>query len=169
MKTPVVVAQSLSEDVFRPYGQILRMSAESELPGGHFWNTWITWPQVDPPLDTFGTVVTKKPLAQIDTMEAHTCQELLVPISGPIVQPLALGADMADVNAVPPLDTIVAFIVEPGEAILINAGIWHSPALPYRCEQVVYHFMFPRQTMSPGPTAHRMIPFGDNRGFQVAD
>jgi ureidoglycolate lyase len=163
-----IVPQDLTDLAFKPFGQIVRMTSETHLPGGHYWDTWVTWPRIDPPLDSFGTVVARRPESPIVLMEAHTCQELLAPITGAIVQPLALGADMNDPDAGPPLDSIVAFVIKPGEAILIDAGIWHAPALPYDQSETTYQFVFPRQTLSPGPTPHRMIPFSDGHGFSVS-
>lgn len=73
--------------------------------------------------------------APVDWMERHArTPEVLVPIDGPFLLPV-----MAD-------GAVEVFRVEPGEAVVIGPGVWHSACRPVDAASTTYFVLFRRGT-----------------------
>lgn len=75
----------------------------------------------------------------ISSMERHLhTPEILIPIDSPFILPLLRDGDTAEKSGV--------FRVEPGQAVVIDAGIWHGACLPAERDIASYFVIFKRHT-----------------------
>ena len=107
---------------------------------------------------TDGTVV---------AMERHPDIELLVPITGPMIQVVAPGRDLADATEQPRAEEAIAFVLQPGEAVVVAPGVWHSAAMPV-AEETLYMFAGLPHAPEPGREASPWIAFEGDSAVTVA-
>jgi len=75
----------------------------------------------------------------ITAMERHKkTPEILIPIDRPFILPLLANGDSVGQAKI--------FRVDVGEAVVINAGIWHGASIPFHAEQSAYFVIFRRHT-----------------------
>jgi ureidoglycolate hydrolase len=72
----------------------------------------------------------------LDMVERHLyTPELLIPIDTPFVLPIADDSN-----------TVHAYTVEIGEAVVIDPGVWHGPCLPVGKDTATYYVIFRKGT-----------------------
>jgi hypothetical protein len=79
-----------------------------------------------------GQVVARRGDGSVRVMERHPDIELLVPITGPMIQVVAPGRDLTDATEQPRAEEAIAFVLQPGEAVdeetlYMFAGLPHAP------------------------------------------
>lgn len=90
---------------------------------------------------------------RVDWMEQHVkTPEILIPIDGPFVLPVM--NEKGDV---------AAFRAEPGQAVVIGQGVWHSACKPVDAEQASYFVVFRRGTPQEDVTKKDIEPVVINR------
>jgi ureidoglycolate hydrolase len=83
--------------------------------------------------------VFRQPQAIVTGMERHVnTPEILIPIDAPFIAPLLVEGDGES--------QAQAFMVQPGQAVVINAGVWHGACLPVAEHQSSYFVIFKRNT-----------------------
>ncbi len=163
-----IVPEPLTVEGFAPFGKaILRpVQDESMTKAGSHWECWFGVEDLTPGKGTLGIVTTRWTDEAINVMEAHSARELLMPLDKPIIQAVAPPADMDDIHAKPDLSTVRAFILEPGQAIMMEVGTWHYAAIA--CEgEAIYYFIANRESTDPGGTPNRWIEFGNDQAFVI--
>ena len=120
----VVTAEPLTVGEFAPYGQAILPPQHPAPKRGDDWDCWF-------PLGTFsvgtqavGIVTTRPTLAPITAMEREPKTEFLLPITGPLIQAVALPGNLSDHSEEPDGATVRAFIIQPGQAIIMAPGTW---------------------------------------------
>ena len=79
------------------------------------------------------------PVSIITEVERHEhTPEILIPINAPFALPLLRDGDS--------VEQAELFRVGIGEAVVIDAGIWHGPCLPIGCADSSYFVIFARRT-----------------------
>ncbi|MCF7808304.1 MAG: ureidoglycolate lyase [Candidatus Marinimicrobia bacterium] len=74
----------------------------------------------------------------VDTLERHErTPEVLIPIDGSFILPLKLDGDG---------NSVQAFEVAVGEAVVINEGVWHGACVPLSGKACSYFVIFKRGT-----------------------
>ncbi|WP_139997480.1 ureidoglycolate lyase [Paenibacillus paridis] len=127
-----VLIEDLTEKAFAPYGKVIDLPASEPSKAGDGWDCWsyIEMLDVTEPIG-FGLVVTKRREFVVTAMERHVSrEELLLTFDREIVQPVAKCIDIEDPEEHPDSSTVKCFRIKPGQAIVINRGVWHSPAYP---------------------------------------
>jgi ureidoglycolate lyase len=89
----------------------------------------------------------------IDGIERHLgTPEILIPIDGPFLLPVLREGDaVADLQA---------FRVAVGEAVIIDAGVWHGACLPVGKPRASYFVIFRRGTSGKDVEKRRIQPLG---------
>ncbi len=126
-----ITVEELTPEVFEPYGRVLVLPERAATKKGKGWTCWspIETISVDSPLG-IGIVELEKIDLLITEMERHVSrEELLWPVDQAIIQPMALPVQLDEPRAKPMLETVRAFMVRPGQAIIMKKGAWHSAAL----------------------------------------
>jgi ureidoglycolate hydrolase len=96
--------------------------------------------------------VFRQPVNEIAGMERHLrTPEFLIPIDAPFVLPLLLEGS--------PSREAGVFRVEPGQAVVINEGVWHGACLPAGAESSWYFVVFRRGTPGTDVQKKAVEPF----------
>jgi len=96
--------------------------------------------------------VFRQPVNTITGMERHLrTPEILIPIDAPFVLPLVLEGTCSDEAGV--------FRVEPGQAVVINPGVWHGACLPVGAPSSWYFVVFRRGTPMTDVEKQPVEPF----------
>lgn len=130
MKIVDLKAQVLDEEEFKDYGKILdsdNVKADAEECDFQFYYNLI---EADFHNPVAISVVKSKIQDDLygNSLETHfQTPEVLAPLDG-IVYVIVAKTDSNDKNK-PDLSTAKAFIVKPGQAVLLNSGTWHRSPL----------------------------------------
>jgi len=166
-KEYVVTPEELSPEAFAPYGEAVVMPSTPALKTGEDWECWFGLGSFGACEPVVGIVVTRPTDGRIAAMEREPKVEFLLPITGPVVQAVALPGDLSDHTQQPDAATVRAFIIRPGQAILMAPGTWHWAALPLGGE-TLYYFITQPHPPEPGREASPWIPFRDNHSVKVS-
>lgn len=140
MGVRVVRAERLSEEAFSPFGHIVSVGAgASPSLSGSTWRCW--YPLASVPSSRpllLGLVETGPVEGPMTLMERHEYRvEVLIALDRPIVQVVAPSEGG---SPRPLAESARAFVVMPGEAIVLQPGTWHAVAAPTDGEVVRYLF-----------------------------
>ncbi len=103
-----------------------------------FWSDIMHY-QIEGETEVGICIVYNQPKNTIYGMERHlNTPEILIPIDAPLILPLLNDKDKPD--------EANAFIVDIGQAIAINEGVWHGACIPYGKEQCSYFVIFKKGT-----------------------
>lgn len=130
--TNIVTVQDLNAADFETYGKVIDIPNTPPPKVGEGWDCWnyIAMMDVSVPIG-MGLVNTKERELLVDSMERHVSrEELLIPLDKEIIQPVAISRDINDPNEKPDASMVMCFRIKPGQGIIINKGVWHSPAYP---------------------------------------
>jgi ureidoglycolate hydrolase len=125
-----VAARYLSVEAFGPFGEIVQVSAGTR-PNltGSTWNCWYPIARIPGSLPLLLGLVETRPLGgELTLMERHEGRvEVVIALDRPIVQVVAPATN----RLLRPLaNSVCAFIVRPGESLILAPGTWHAAAAP---------------------------------------
>lgn len=129
--------QKITQDNSKSYGSVVtapQRKPTSESPDYRFWSDLAHY-SIGGETEIGICTVYRQKETIISGMERHIrTPEILIPIDAPFILPLMLD------NREP--SDIEAFHVAPGEAVVINRGIWHGACLPVGVEESSYFVIF---------------------------
>ena len=111
-----------------------------------------------------GQVIARKPPGGIVEMERHDHAEMLLPVTGALVQVVAPRGDFNNLDEHPPAFAARAFLIRPGQAVLIEAGTWHAAAVPVEESTLYYFAAVPDE---PDTAGGRWMPFDKQVCFEL--
>jgi ureidoglycolate hydrolase len=131
----------ITPERFRPYGKVVQ--PPSSVPTAaddtfSFWSDLASY-YIEGDTEIGLCTVFRREKARVTWMERHgRTPELLIPIDAPFILPVVEtgAADQA----------VDAFRVDPGEAVVIAQGVWHSACHPFGRDQATYFVIFRRGT-----------------------
>jgi ureidoglycolate hydrolase len=156
--TRIVVARPLDEEGFRPFGRAIEIPAEPAVKRGEDWDCWFALASLGSCSPGVGAVVTRPTQAAVTAMEREPASELLLPVTGAVVQAVGLPGEEPDA------ETVEAFVVEPGQAIVMAPGTWHCAARPVTGE-ALYYFVTEPTPLEPGQSP--WVPFRGGKAVSV--
>lgn len=133
--------QELNENDFSPFGQIIHLPAHSAPKRGESWDCWNCILSMGENNPSIGIVNTRAFVGHIKEMERHPKTELIIPINGVVVQPVALPGSLGDVELKPNASSVRAFIIQQKMAVLLAPGVWHWAAIPLHDEEATYFYL----------------------------
>lgn len=136
MKT--IDVDRIDGDNFRPYGVVASLGDVPPLAENGQFRFWSDLASYTVEGETeIGYCTVRRPTGDVvDWMEAHErTPEVLVPIDWPFILPV-MDQDGA----------VAAFEVQPGEAVVIKQGVWHSACIPVGRSEASYLVLFRRRT-----------------------
>jgi ureidoglycolate hydrolase len=152
----------LSREAFAPFGQAVPRPSGRPTSFGDTFDCWFGVGTLNGTDLRLGQVAARRPGdGRITAMERHPDIELLMPAAGPLVQVVAPGRDLADAQEQPRAEESVAFLIEPGEAVIVAPGVWHAAALP-AAEETLYWFAGLPHAPEHGREASPWIAFADD-------
>lgn len=166
MREIKIVPQELTEESFVPFGEAIIAPSKPAPFTGKGWECWFPVGSMGRQDVSIGIVRTSPTDGVISAMEREQHPEFLLPFNEPIVQVVALPADISDADLKPDANTVRAFIIHPGQAIVMHTGTWHWAALPYENRETTYLFAGEER---PAHVTEPWIPFqgGDTVRVQM--
>ncbi len=163
-----ILLKKLSNIDFSLYGEVLHVS-EGQRPdsAGEGWECWY-------PLGTVGTdrnmcfgIVKSQPMVPLlHYMERHQDRvEYLVALDRPIIQAVALSH--LDYPNSPDASRTEAFIIYPGQLVMINRGIWHAAALALGSEVAQYLFILGKPGKENGNPDSGLTRFAEDKTIEI--
>ncbi len=153
-----LMSRALDKDAFAPFGQAVMEPTGAPSSAGKGFDCWFNVAELTGTNLKLGQVVAHRGDGTVAAMERHPDIEFLVPITGPIIQVVAPGRDLADATEQPRADEAIAFVLQPGEAVVVAPGVWHSAAMPV-AEETLYMFAGLPHAPEPGREASPWINF----------
>lgn len=133
-----IKAMPLTEDNFKEFGTYQKVVQGEGRTGTGGWKAWMTPDVCMDDVAHFGYTKVKGMPFTVDSMERHTkTQELLVCGDKPMV--LAVAA--SDPSGRAKSEDIKAFIINPGEIVVMNRGIWHDACRSAEGDSCYYYFL----------------------------
>lgn len=154
-----VVAEELTVEGFSPYGQAILAPTTPAPKTGVDWDCWFGMGRFGVCDPVVGMVLTRPTDGRVCAMEREDKVECLIPISGAVIQTVAVPGDLQDHTQQPDARTVRAFIVRPGQCIIMSPGTWHWASLPLEQSQVLYYFVTTPHPPEPGREASPWVPF----------
>lgn len=149
----------LTREAFAPFGQAVPKPAGRPTSAGEAFDCWFGVGTLHGRDLRLGQVLARRPAGGVvEAMERHPDIELLMPATGPLVQVVAPGRDLADPLEQARAGEAVAFLLEPGEAVVVAPGVWHAAAMPAGPE-TLYWFAGLPHLPEPGREASPWIAF----------
>jgi ureidoglycolate hydrolase len=160
--------QELTVEGFAPYGQAILPPQTPAPKRGDDWDCWFPLGSFSPGEVAVGIVTTRPCGEPICAMEREPKTEFLLPISGPVIQTVALPGDLSDHTQQPDATSAKAFIILPGQSIVMAPGTWHWAALSLKGE-VLYYFITEPHPPEPGREDSPWISFqnGDTLRLKI--
>jgi len=88
----------------------------------------------------------KKDSNTLKLMEKHAkTPELIVPIRGNFILPVAVSYNPLNVTESPSAADVEAFYVRSNQALVMNNGVWHSAPFPVR-KETTFFVIFKKET-----------------------
>ena len=148
MGVRVIRPEPLSAEAFRPFGQTVmpELGAEPDI-SGPTWDCWYPIGRVDGQRSLeLGLVEARRLTGPISHMERHEGRaELVIALDLPILQ---VVAPVTSGSQPPDAASVRAFIVRPGEAVVLAPGTWHAAGAPVAGDSVRYMFGLPEREES---------------------
>jgi ureidoglycolate hydrolase len=136
-----IQVEKITKDRFENYGRVVLFPQGKPLaeePEFKFWSDLAGY-QIKGETEIGICTVYRQSPPEISTVERHLhTPEILIPIDAPFVLPLLLESDSAK--------DMRAFEVGIGEAVVIDAEVWHGASLPVGVEKSSYFVIFKRGT-----------------------
>ncbi|MEI3612777.1 ureidoglycolate lyase [Pseudogracilibacillus sp. SO30301A] len=164
-----VEVQELSAKEFEPFGKIVDLPNTPAPKVGKGWECWnyIAMLDVSVPIG-MGLVNTKERELVVDSMERHVSrEELLLALDKEIIQPVAICQDINDPNEKPRPDTVKAFRIKPGQGIIINKGVWHSPSYPVNGDSTYLFAIEKKPDKFGDEMVNPWVPFINDRAINI--
>jgi len=157
---------ALSAEAFAPFGQAVTLPAGSPSSFGEHFDCWFNMAELTGQDLKLGQVIARRGEGIVTTMERHPDVEFLLPVTGPLIQVVAPGRDIADNNEQPEAAEAIAFLLQPGEAVVVAPGVWHAAAMPVAGE-TLYMFAGLPQAPEPGREASPWISFAGDSAVAI--
>jgi len=154
--------KDLNENNFVKYGTAILKPLEKPLKYGNNWDCWIGLGSLGKMEGTVGVVQTRMSDELVDSMEAHGKPEFLVPINAPIVQPVAVF----EKNEKPDAKNVEAFVIYPGQSIIMKEYTWHCAAIPLEADSW-YYFVGDSHWDGPGTSEKPWISFKNDSCIKI--
>ena len=129
-----ILVEPLTPEAFAPYGRVVERPMMPYEFEGEGWGCWFPIQRMDG-IKSLGVGITHSfrsgSRLLVTKMERHPDnEELLIAVQGHIIQPMGVPENLDDEDALPDPDKVRAFLISPGQAIIMKKGAWHSAALP---------------------------------------
>ncbi|MCF8001159.1 MAG: ureidoglycolate lyase [Halanaerobiales bacterium] len=133
MKNKIKVKE-VTKDNFANYGQVIKEPSEKDWtsPSVDYWSNLgtIDFNQTEVEVNLG---IAKSRSLEFTELERHNqSPEMLIPVGGEIIVPVATGEDASKKEA---------FLISKGEALIFKKGIWHSTPFPVenKCKFLVLY------------------------------
>jgi len=169
-KEYLIKFQSLNQESFQPFGTVIapEPNQEPDLTGDG-WQCWYPLGELQtdyPP--QIGIVRSESGYRTVSRMERHhNREEWVFAINEPVIQAVSFPSDTT-MDRPDPQKT-QAFLLLPGQGVLINKGIWHAAGIAPGEDHVLYGFVLGKESAEEKGINIGMIPFLDNEIVKIVE
>ncbi|MDP3917835.1 MAG: ureidoglycolate lyase [Candidatus Woesebacteria bacterium] len=170
MKNTIKIkVEELNIETFKPFGQIVLGPVEKPNYKDISWKSLFPVAQIHLPQGELGWVISKKPKKGmiIEGMEREPEIEIIWPVDKPIIQVVSIPGNLSDHSEQPNAKSTKAFLIKPGQVIIMKAGTWHYAAFPAGSKEVFYYFMTKDHPREPGWKDVAWVPFKDEVVIEI--
>lgn len=121
------------------FGRALSFSALQPTSTGEWWKCWEGCAELSAGRQWVGFVQAAAGTPVITEMEREPGTEMIIPVSGRIVQVVALNDPEGQTSARPDAATARAFLMQPGEALVMAPGVWHAAAFGFGADASYFY------------------------------
>lgn len=143
-------AQTLTASDFEPFGRAVGLTeGRSADVGGEGWACWcpVGALQDEGPLE-IGLVRSEARPLVVEALERHLDREEFVyALEQPVIQVVALTSPG---GGAPDATSAKAFLVLPGQGVIMAPGVWHGVGLPAGERAITYGFILAEAGEEPG-------------------
>lgn len=133
-----IKAVPVNSENFKPFGTYYQVVQGEGRTGTGGWKAWMTPDVCMDDVAHFGYTEVKGMPFSVDTMERHTkTTELIVCGNKPIVLAVANSSPDGAAKA----EDIQAFLISPGELVVMDRGIWHDACRCADGDFCYYYFL----------------------------
>lgn len=161
--------QLLNQVSFQPFGTVIAPEPNQE-PNifGDGWQCWYPLGRLQTNYQQqIGIVRSESGYRTVSRMERHeNRKEWVFAIDKPVIQVVSLPSDKEKDRPNP--ENAMAFLLLPGQGVLINNGIWHAAGIAPGEDQVLYGFVLGKKSEAEGEDSG-MIPFKNNEIITIAE
>lgn len=122
-----IEAEPLTSENAAQFGKVLAFDGPAS-SAGEWWNCWEGCAELSQGRQWVGFVRSRAANPTIAEMEREPGTEIVLPVTGKVVQIVAAGTRDAEGTDRPDPLTARAFIIKPGTALVMAPGIWHAAA-----------------------------------------
>lgn len=170
MKNTIKIkVQKLTVEAFKPFGQaILGTKGKPNYNEGS-WTSLFPAGKTHLPGGELGWVISKEPKKGmiVEGMEREPEIEIIWPVDKPIIQVVSLPGNLKDHSEQPDAENAKAFLIKPGEVIIMKPGTWHYASFPANSKEAFYYFMTKDHPREPGWENVAWIPLKHRKNFEV--
>jgi ureidoglycolate lyase len=121
----------LTRENLAPFGTIIEPPSTKPTISNKSLDYWGALTELNVKKPQVSFLVVKKRDFSLDKIERHVkLTEVIIPLEGTSVFPLAPPKDIADPKAKVPLDESVAFLLDGSKGIVMKKGTWHWAPFP---------------------------------------
>lgn len=169
VKEYLIKFQSLNQENFQHFGTVISPEPDQE-PDliGDGWQCWYPLGelQTDYP-QQIGIVCSESGYRTVSQMERHqNRKEWIFAIDKPVIQVVSLPSEKEKDRPNP--KNAQAFLLLPGQGVLINKGVWHAAGIAPGEDQVLYGFVLGKKSEAEGEDPG-MIPYKNNEIIIIAE
>lgn len=161
--------EELNIEAFKPFGQVVLGSVGKPNYEDRSWKSLFPVAKTHLPQGELGWVISKKPQngMVIKGMEREPQIEIIWPVDKPIIQVVSLPGNLGDHSEQPDAESAKAFLIKPGQVIIMKPGTWHYAAFPASSKEVFYYFMTKDHPREPGWENVAWIPLKKGKVIQL--
>jgi ureidoglycolate hydrolase len=147
MKSLTVKAKKLTASSFAKFGKVADAHTVPplvETENLKFWTTIATY-TVDGETE-IALCHVKKSVDFVGLLERHVkTPEILVPIKGDFLLPVAPAGNLEDITEIPEASGVEAFLVRSNQAVVMEKGVWHTAPIPIG-KETSFFVIFKKET-----------------------
>lgn len=164
-----VHVEPLAIQSFAPYGQAILGAEGKPNYTGDGWTSLFPAGKAHVPQGELGWVITmpSKSGFIVAGMEREPEVEMIWPTTGPIIQTVAPPGNLQNHKEQPNAEEVRAFLIKPGQVIIMHPGTWHYAAFPAGEKQESYYFLTRDHPREPGWEDVAWIPFQDGSRVKI--
>lgn len=152
--------QDLMNGQFCKYGEAICVpTGQKPDSSGEGWDCWYPLSSLNQNHDySFGVVLSTPKFQGTQYLERHLDrEELVVALDQPIIQ--VVGMSDPDKPECPDIDQTEAFLIQPGQIVRINPGVWHSAGLAIEGKSCLYLFLLGKPTKNDSLVDSGLVKF----------
>lgn len=161
--------EKLTVEAFKPFGQaILGALGKPNYKEGS-WESLFPAAKTHLPKGELGWVISKKQNSGmvVKGMEREPEIEIIWPADKPIIQTVSLPGNLKDHSEQPNAENAKAFLIKPGQIIIMKPGTWHYAAFPADSNEALYYFITTDHPREPGWKNVAWVPLKENKIINI--